>query len=166
VGLKDIDGRTWREVAEGRGYATGVARLCAVVGEQLRAAQAAGRAPAPEAAVVVDDEGPAVQLVTAASKGDGEAVRRLLAAGADTNASMAGRTPSGEVLQATMLVEAADRGRLEAVRELLVSGADPSLAGGDGATLLMCAAGKGQLEVLRLLVARGAAVDAVNPVDS
>jgi ankyrin repeat protein len=164
VSPKDnIDGQTGREMAEVRGHAAVVARLRAVVGEQLRAAQAVGPAPAPEPAAVVGDGGPEVQLVMAAQDGNGAAVARLLAAGVDPNASMAGRLPSGEVVHTTALRAAADRGRLEAVRLLLDAGADPSRAGGDGTTPLMAAAGKGQLEVLRLLLARGAVVDAVNP---
>jgi ankyrin repeat protein len=161
VGLKDnINGQTGREMAEARGHAAVVA-LRVVVSEQLRAEQAAGRAPAPEPAAVVGDEGSAFQLVTVAQDGDGEAVARLLAAaGADPNASMAGRVSSGEVVHTTALCAAAGCGHLGAARLLLDAGADPSLAGGNGCTPLMVAAGKGQLEVLRLLLARGAAVDA------
>jgi hypothetical protein len=143
-----------------------VARLRAVVGEQLRAAQVAAPAPAPEPAAAYGDGRPADQLLVAASKGDAVAVTRLLAAGADPNASVPGRTPSGEVVQATALWEAAARGRLEVVRLLLDAGADPSLADGNGATPLMAAAQAGHLEVLRLLLAWGAAVDALDPRDS
>jgi ankyrin repeat protein len=164
VGLKDNDGQTGREVAEGMGHAAVVARLRAVVAEQLRAAQAAGPTPAPEAAVMVGDGGPAVQLVNAACKGDGAAVARLLAAGADPNASVTGRDASGNVIPTTALGAAAALGRVEVARLLLEGGADPSRAAGDGATTpLMAAALDGQLKVLRLLLARGAAVDAVDP---
>jgi ankyrin repeat protein len=155
VGLKENNGHTGREVAEARGHAPVVERLRAAVAEQLRAAQAAaGPAPAPE---------PAGQLVTAAAVGNTAAVARLLAAGADPNALVAGRTPSGEVVQSAALHEAAGCGRLEAARLLLEAGADPSLADGYGCTSLMGAATSGQLEVLRLLLGRGATVDAVEP---
>jgi hypothetical protein len=164
VGLKDKSGQTGRERAEGMGHAAVVTRLRAVVEQQLRAAQAAGPAPAPttRAADVVGDGGPAVQLVTAAGEGDGAAaarllwrggdggpavqlvtaagegdgaaVARLLAAGADPNALVPGRTPSGEVLQDTALCQASAYGRLEVARLLLDGGADPGLAAGDGFT--------------------------------
>jgi hypothetical protein len=104
-----------------------------------------------------------MQLVMAAGKGDGAAVARLLAAGADPNALVPGQMPSGEVFQTTALHAAAVHGRPEAVRLLLDAGADPSLANGDGATPLIQAAGTGHPEVVRLLLARGAAVDAVDP---
>jgi ankyrin repeat protein len=153
VGIKDKKEMTGREVAEGKGHAVVVARLRAVVGEQLRAAQAA----------VVGDGKPAAQLVTAAGEGDVAAVSRLLAAGADPNASVAVRTPSGEVVQDTALCVAAQLGRLEVARLLLEGGADPGRADGDGTTPLMVAAGIGHLEVLRLLLGRGAAVDVAHP---
>jgi ankyrin repeat protein len=107
------------------------------------------------------------QLLNAVREGDTAGVTRLLAAGADPNASVAQRTPSGAVLRSTVLCAAVQHGRLEAVQLLLDAGADPSRASsdGDGATALMAAAGYGQPEVLRLLLARGAAVDAVDPGD-
>ena len=103
------------------------------------------------------------QLFMAAQRGDGAAVARLLAAGADPDFSVARRHPSGdgEVIEATALHVAAARDRLEAARLLLEAGADPSLAVG-GVTPLMAAAGGGHPEVLRLLLARGAAVDAAD----
>jgi ankyrin repeat protein len=167
VGIKDKGGHTGRELAEEMGHAAVVERLRAVVGEQLRAAQAAGPAPAPKPAAVSGDRGLVHQLGMATTEGDGAAVARLLAAGADPNASLPERTSSGEVVQTTALCMAAGCGRLEVVRLLLDGGADPSRAAGDGSldgvTPLMVAAGQGQLEVLRLLLARGAAVDAVDP---
>jgi ankyrin repeat protein len=167
VGLKDKRGHTGRERAEGEGHAAVVERLRAVVADQLRAAQAASPAPAPEPAAVVGDGGPGAQLLNVVRKGDGAAVARLLAAGADPNALVAtrpkSRTKSGGVVQSTALCEVAAHGRLEAVRLLLDGGADASLADGDGFTPLMQAAFNGHLEVLRLLLARGAAVDAASP---
>jgi ankyrin repeat protein len=165
VGLKDKSGHTGRERAEARGHVAVVARLRAVVAEQLRAAQVAGSTPAPEPAAVIGDGGAAAQLMMAVREGDGAAVVRLLAAGADPNASVAVRTASGEAVQTTALCEAAGCGRLEAARLLLDGGADPSIVGGDGFTPLMEAAGCGQLEVLRLLLEWGVVVDAVDPSD-
>jgi ankyrin repeat protein len=167
VGIKDSHGQTGRELAEGQGHATVVEQLRAVVGEQLRAAQAAGPAPAPEPAAVVGDGGPADQLLDAVRKDDAAAVARLLAAGADPNASVPLPTRSGEVSgHSTVLCVAVVLGRLEAARLLLEAGADPSIATPDGATPLTVAARNGQPEVLRLLLGRGAAVDAVEPVSS
>jgi hypothetical protein len=123
-----------------------VARLRAVVGEQLRAAQMARAPLAPEPAAVVGDGGPAVQLLAAAREGDAAAVSLLLEVRADPNASVA-----------------AQHGRLEVARLLLDGGADPSCVGGgrDDATPLMLAARSGQLEVLRLLLGRGATINTV-----
>jgi hypothetical protein len=101
----------------------------------------------------------------AAGEGKTAGVARLLAAGADPDASVTGRGPSGEAVQTTALSEAAGNGRLEAARLLLDGGADPSLVGGDGTTPLMQAAGYGHPDLLRLLLARGAAADAAHPRD-
>ena len=76
-----------------------VARLRAVVAEQLRAAQAAGPAPELEPAGIAGDGGPASQLLEAANEGDAKEMARLLAAGADPNASVAVRLPSGKLYQ-------------------------------------------------------------------
>jgi ankyrin repeat protein len=106
------------------------------------------------------------QLYAAATEGDGAAVARLLAAGADPDASVAVRdvVPSGEFFhEATALLAAVGRGRMEAARLLLDAGAVRFLAAGDGTTPLMNAAVNGQPEVLRLLLGRGAAVDATEP---
>jgi hypothetical protein len=105
------------------------------------------------------------KLLYASREGNEQEVARLLAAGADPNASVPGRNPSGEVFQYTALYMAAGNGRLEVLRLLLDAGADPSRGGSTDFTPLMIAAGKGNLEVLRLLLARGAAVDAVRSGD-
>jgi ankyrin repeat protein len=102
------------------------------------------------------------QLVMAAKEGDGAAVARLLAAGANPSASVLWNF-SGEEVQTNPLVVAALCGRLEVVRLLLAAGTDPSRAAHHGFTPLLCAAMGGHLEVLRLLLGRGAAVDAVHP---
>ena len=83
--------------------------------EQLRAAQAAGRAPSPE---------PGRKLALAIIEGDGAAVARLLAAGADPSASSTLRTAAGEVIQTTAMVLALREGQLEAARMLLDGGAE------------------------------------------
>jgi ankyrin repeat protein len=162
VGLKNSNGKTGREVAEAQGHAAVVERLRAVVADQLRAAQAVGPAPEPEPAAVAGDGGSAVQLLEAIKEGDGAEMALLLAAGADPNASVAGRLPSGEAVQVTPLVAAAARGQVEAARLLLDGGADLDHANSDGTTPLMVAAQSGHLELLRLLLARGAAVDAAH----
>jgi ankyrin repeat protein len=103
------------------------------------------------------------RLLEAIKEGDAAAVTRLLAAGADPNASAGVQSPSGEVVPTTALIVAVVCGMLEGARLLLDGGADPSLAGRDGNTPLMVAAANGQLELLRVLLGRGAAVDAAHP---
>jgi ankyrin repeat protein len=152
VGLKTKAGQTGREVAEAQGHAEVLTRLRAVVADQLRAAQAAGAAPAPEPEA--GDQRPATQLLRAARKGDVAAVSRLPAAGADPNASVSARTASGEVLQTTALATAAERGRPEAARLLLQGGADPDRARSAGDAPLMAGAVVG--EQLRAAQAAGA----------
>jgi ankyrin repeat protein len=79
VGLK-ANGVTGRELAEQRGHTVVLERLRLLAAAQLRAAQAAG--PEPEAAPP-SGEALGRQLWDAAQTGDGPAVARLLAAGAD-----------------------------------------------------------------------------------
>jgi ankyrin repeat protein len=122
VGLKDGEGMTGGEVAELQGHAAVVARLRAVVAEQLRAA---GRGP--DSVAIVDDRRPADCLLMAAQEGDAAAVARLLAAGADPNASVAGRTPSGEVVQTTPLFVAAADGQVRTTPSWPSSWANSSL---------------------------------------
>ena len=150
VGTKDKHGRTGLKVAEARAHAGMLVRLRAVISEQLWAAQATALAG---------------KLLVSAMEGDAAAVSRLLAAGADPNASVPARKPSGEVFNSTALGAAAHHGRLEAARLLLDGGANPSLADSYGVTPLMAVAEAGQLEVLRLLLAKGVAVDAAQPAD-
>ena len=80
VGLKDSGGYTGRELAEAQGHAAVLARLRAVVAEQLRAAQGAGPALEPEpgdGGRWDDDGGRAEQLLEAALQGDGAEMARL-----------------------------------------------------------------------------------------
>jgi ankyrin repeat protein len=143
VGIKDTKGRTGREMAEAEGHAAVVARLRAVVAEQLRAAQAAVGSEALELAagaggkriltIGAGGNGLAEKLIVSALEGDGAEMARLLAAGADPNASVTGRYPSGEVVETPALMAAAQNGRLEAARLLLDAGADPDRAASNGA---------------------------------
>ncbi len=89
---------------------------------------AVGICRADEFAVQASDSAPFLDqsLLTAAEKGDEEAVRRLLAAGADVNA----KAQNG----ATPLHEAARRGHTGAVRLLVEAGADVHAKNGRGAT--------------------------------
>jgi hypothetical protein len=84
--------------------------------------------------------------------GDVEAVKALLAAGAQVNdASEGGETP---------LMRATSRGRLEVVRLLLAAGADVNARRADGMTPLIYAAFFGHTEVVRALIDGGADVEA------
>jgi hypothetical protein len=71
--------------------------------EQMGGARAGAAQPGPARDCV---ERLAPKLAQAALEGDGEAVARLLAAGADPNASVARRAPDGAVVQATALCAA------------------------------------------------------------
>jgi ankyrin repeat protein len=145
VSLKDLEGLTGWEVAEGKDHAKVVARLRVALAETT--------------------------LVISAEKGDAAVVARLLAEGADPNTwvqrcqPMAGvvEPPTGRAVthtsSTTALVAAAHCGQLEVARLLMDGGADPSRPTGDGDTPLMLAAGHGRLEVLQLLLARGANLD-------
>ena len=95
--------------------------------------------------------------------GDVVEMARLLDAGAEPDALVAGHTPSGAIVQTTALLEAAERGQLDAVRLLLDRGADPSLADSNGTTPLMRAARNGRAAVVRELAVRGADLDAMHP---
>jgi ankyrin repeat protein len=182
VGIKSKGGSTGGQLAGRKGHAAVVERLRALAGaagsELVEALEPQVRNLflfSKGSSVPTGMHGPtcifwanitpsSLQLWDAAKGGDLAAVLRLLAAGADPNASVAvGTGPGSRVIQATALVVAAVAGRLEAARLLLEGGADPSLADGDGGTPLIAAADEGHLEVLRLLLARGAAVDALHP---
>jgi ankyrin repeat protein len=96
--------------------------------------------------------------------GDVVEMARLLDAGAEPDALVAGSDAQGNVYQTTALVEAAGRGQLDAVRLLLDRGANPSVADSNGGTALMQAAGNGCAGGVRELAARGAVLDAAHPV--
>jgi ankyrin repeat protein len=93
-------------------------------------------------------------LAWAARNDRTEALRALVARGADVNA---------DVYRGTALAWAAAQGRLDAVRTLLELGADVNLPGtfggpnhGEGVTALHLAAQSGHLDVIRALVGHGA----------
>ena len=86
------------------------------------------------------------ELVFAADRGDLQAVRELLAAGADPNSN------DGDW---NALTASSMRGHLRVVQELLNSGADPNVAV-RGNTALLSAAGEGRLPVVQILLAWGA----------
>ncbi|KAI9770356.1 MAG: hypothetical protein M1839_003233 [Geoglossum umbratile] len=89
-----------------------------------------------------------------------EAVERLLAAGADVDAT----TTS---LRRTALQAASRRGRLEVVKRLLAAGADVDAVANDGygMTALQTASGRGHLEVVESLLAAGASVNTATVSD-
>jgi ankyrin repeat protein len=90
-------------------------------------------------------------LRIAAEKGDLEAVRSLIAGGANVNQkNQYGKTP---------LLLAAKKGHLEIVNALLARGADVNQANGYGDTPLLLAAQNGRLAIVEALVTRGAKVN-------
>lgn len=88
-------------------------------------------------------------LVTAAKKGDTKEMERLIAGGADVNAT--------DKHNNAALHEAAWGGHAEVVRLLIEKGADVNLKGNNGNTPLMYAANK---DIARLLIEKGADMDA------
>src|SRR5215207_3892277 len=92
------------------------------------------------------------ELLMAAGGGDAEAVKTLLAAGAEVNeASAGGETP---------LMRATSRGRLDVVRLLLDAGADVNARRADGMTPLIYATFFGHTDVVRCLIDSGADLNA------
>lgn len=92
-------------------------------------------------------------LFDAAAAGDTESVDRLLAAGANANARLAG--------DGSPLIAAARRGHLRAARLLLDRGADPNLpVSGDGSPLI-AAARSGHVDIAQLLLGRNANIDQI-----
>ena len=97
-------------------------------------------------------------LHAAVAEGDLEALKALLAAGADPNAeALDDGIPLG-----TSLHLAAENGNLEFVRVLLAAGADLDARDGDGATPLHLAAAHGHPELVQALLAAGAAPRALD----
>ena len=124
-------------------------------------------------------------LIGAVRQGDAAAVSRILAQGADVNASATdGTTPlhwavhrddaalvrllidagadvtAGNRYGVTPLALACTNGSTGAARVLLDAGADPNTASAEGETVLMAAARTGSADLVRLLVEYGADVNA------
>jgi formylglycine-generating enzyme required for sulfatase activity len=101
------------------------------------------------------DRGHWTALGCAASKGNIDAIRMLLAAGADPNkpTSDQGSTP---------LTKAAIEGQLAAVKALLKAGANADPRNATGCSPLFLAAGNGHADVMRVLVKAGAEINAQN----
>src|SRR5262249_15893147 len=89
-------------------------------------------------------------LIAAAKRGDAEAVKSLLAKGADVNA----KTRYNQ----RPLMFAAEKGHLEIVRMLIEAGADINATDSfyKSVTALYGAAAKGHAEVVKLLLEKGA----------
>jgi len=92
------------------------------------------------------------ELMIAATLGDAELVRRLLARGAMVNAK--------NNYGSTALMGAAAGGFTEIAGLLLARGALPDSKSSDGSTPLMFAAKNGQIEVIQQLIDKGANVNA------
>jgi hypothetical protein len=103
---------------------------------------------------LIDDDA----LMRAAQSGDTEAIKVLIAAGANVNATVG----NGE----TALMRAAANGHIDAVRLLLDKGASADARRHDGFTALICAAFFGHTDVARVLLAKGADVFAKDRLGS
>lgn len=96
-------------------------------------------------------------LFDSVRQGDAQAVRELLAAGANPDTQVVG--------DGTPLIEAARQGRIDLVELLLSKGANPNLGSrGDGNPLIMAAA-RGRLDIVKALVEHGASVESFVPGD-
>ena len=159
------------------------ASLCVIVALAVPPAAAPAAVSAGQAAARTPPDGPRVADV--AQRRDLEAVRALLAKGAEVDAPQAdgataiawaahrddapmadlllraGADPDAtNELGVTPLMLAAENGSAPMVERLLQAGADPNLARPAGGTALMMAARSGSVAVVRRLIAAGADVDA------
>jgi|GEM_PF-106961 len=98
---------------------------------------------------VSTEASPAMGLHEAIVRGDLEALRARIEAGADLNA----REPSGG---SSPLITAATFGKTEAARMLIEAGADLDQTNNDGSTALITAAFFGRTEIVEALLAAGA----------
>jgi ankyrin repeat protein len=94
------------------------------------------------------------KLVQAAMDGNTEALKTILAKGADVNAT-------DRKFQSTALMWAAHNGHAEAVLLLIEKGAAIDQKGNKGETALWFAAQKGQLETLKILAEKGSDINVV-----
>ncbi len=92
-------------------------------------------------------------LYLAAKRGDTEAVKMLLAAGAEVNTQ-------DNYNKETPLNQAARRDHTEIVKALIAAGADVNAKDEDNSTALMSAAYCGKIEIVQMLLAAGADVNA------
>jgi hypothetical protein len=92
---------------------------------------------------------------TAAAKGNLEAIKEHVAAGADINA----KAPS---IGVTPLMAAAITGQSDAAELLLAKGAKPDIRNNEGSTALHMAAFFGHIEIVKALMAKGADVNVRN----
>jgi NAD(P)-dependent dehydrogenase (short-subunit alcohol dehydrogenase family) len=129
------------QLNEGHAYSYSRDELVAMLDQVLEATR-----PATEATA---GESPAVGIHEAIVAGDMDAMRALIAAGADLNA----REPSGG---SSPLITAATFGRSEAALALIDAGADLDQQNNDGSTALLTAAFFCRTEIVEALLAAGA----------
>jgi ankyrin repeat protein len=129
--------------------ALAVAILLAVsIAPCARSQQSDESSAAQPAAIDARDSHGLTQLIVAASAGQTDAVRSLLAGGASLEATSAdGRTA---------LIAAAQNGQLDSVKALIAAGADLNRASRGTGTALNVAENKGETEIAALLLASGA----------
>jgi len=126
--------------------ATSLATLCLTVGVAL-----AQTRPAEQVSTEAQDKPPAKSLHEAAKEGDVEEVKRLIAEGANVNAT------EGKSAW-TPLLSAATEGHAEVVRVLLANGAKVNMGDSYGYTPLYYAIWSNDEETVRTLVSGGADV--------
>ena len=95
------------------------------------------------------------EFVAALQKGDAQAVKDVIARGAEVDA----RDPS----DFTPLMFAAQNGKADIATVLLDAGATVDAASREGGTALMYAANRGDLPIVQLLVNKGAKIDVQAP---
>jgi ankyrin repeat protein len=105
------------------------------------------------AAVNGSDESGRTALIDAASRGQAEAVRILLDAGADVEAKT-------KIEKNTALLLAADQGHVKIVQMLIGNRSNVNVRDGNGKTALIIAAARGHTDIVQLLLDKGADVNA------
>ena len=98
-------------------------------------------------------------LCEAAASGDATEIHRLLAEGANPNAT--GANPEARVKEGwTALMSASQKGHAEAAETLLDAGADIDAANDDGETALIWAAFEGHSDIVKMLLDAGVDINA------